>query len=86
MNVDSLVRRYYWVVICGLLGVAAYFPASGVGELVASSLATGPINKPRLATLPPQPSKLKRGRPILKRNPFDSETGPTTPHTTRWRR
>jgi general secretion pathway protein C len=77
VNFDSNLKRYFPAVVCGLLALAAYFQASGIGELVGSTLGDAP------ATAPPRGpgSRLKAkaradGKPILARNPFDSITGP----------
>lgn len=77
MNVDRAIKRFFPVIICSLIAVAAYFQASGVGELVASSISEAPAPKPVVG----RSSSFSRGpqksaKPILARNPFDSITGP----------
>ncbi|HHH28292.1 MAG TPA: general secretion pathway protein GspC [Polyangiaceae bacterium] len=77
MNVDRVIKRFFPVIVCVMIAVAAYFQASGVGELVASSIGEAPAPKPPAGRAP----SLSRGpqksaKPILARNPFDSVTGP----------
>jgi general secretion pathway protein C len=76
MNLDAQLKRFFPVVICGFIALAAYFQASGVGELVASSISDAPVSKPKLASSPPLRTDPKTAKPILARNPFDSVTGP----------
>ncbi|WP_437677864.1 type II secretion system protein GspC [Sorangium sp. So ce131] len=76
-----LLKRHLGVALGLMVALAAYFQASGIGHLVASSVAA----------LPPPVLPGHRGRPlgaraeqdhatsaalILSRNPFDSVTGP----------
>lgn len=84
MGIDAILKRYFPAVVCLLIAVAAYFQASGMGELVASSALLDP------SSMPPPPPAPKGGSghssqssertinagPILSRNPFDSLTGP----------
>jgi general secretion pathway protein C len=84
MGLDSKLKRYFPAVICVLIAMAAYFQASGMGELVASSALLDP------SSMPPPPPAPRAGLPlggadgersfsadpILSRNPFDSVTGP----------
>ena len=83
MGFDAIFKRYFAAVVCLFIGVAAYFQASGMGALVASSVALDP------SALPAAPPLLARAAPaatsqdhtttaaaILSRNPFDSQTGP----------
>lgn len=85
MGFDATLKRYFPVVICLLIALAAYFQASGMGQLVASSVALDPSSMPQ-APKPPSHS-LNAGlatkdehstsaAPIIGRNPFDSVTGP----------
>lgn len=84
MGFDLLLKRYFPVVICLLIGIAAYFQASGVSQLVAGTIADGaPEVKAspsrRLGSLSSAPiGARKSADPILERNPFDSITGPLT--------
>lgn len=84
MGLDAILKRYFPIVICFLVATAAYFQASGMGQLVAGSVLLDP------SAMPPPPPMPKSGSahtpgasdrstnagPILARNPFDSVTGP----------
>ncbi len=85
MGFDALLKRYFAVALCALIGIAAYFQASGMGQLVASTVALDP------SAVPAAPMPVGRKVPaaaasvaehttsaaaILSRNPFDSVTGP----------
>jgi general secretion pathway protein C len=84
MGFDAVIKRYFPAVVCLLIAVAAYFQASGIGELVASSVALDPSSMPTTTT----PSRITTvggtsreehstsAAPIIGRNPFDSVTGP----------
>ncbi|XXT19791.1 type II secretion system protein GspC [Sorangium sp. So ce429] len=84
MGIDAILKRYFPWVLGVLIALAAYFQASGMGQLVASSVAVD-------APPPPPPSPPPRAGgfgssantdhatsagAILSRNPFDSVTGP----------
>lgn len=84
MGFDAIFKRYFAAVVCLLVGVAAYFQAAGMGQLVASTVALEPSAIPSAT-----PRAAPRGTPapagtehatnaaaILSRNPFDSVTGP----------
>ncbi|AUX27763.1 general secretion pathway protein GspC [Sorangium cellulosum] len=83
MGIDAILKRYFPWVIGVLIALAAYFQASGMGQLVASSVAVdappAPPPPPRrpgsLASTVNQDHATSAG-PILSRNPFDSVTGP----------
>jgi general secretion pathway protein C len=83
MGIDALLKRFFPAVVLLLVGIAAYFQASGLGQLVASSVAVDPSSIPaaappkRAATPPPaNTDHSTNGAVILSRNPFDSTTGP----------
>src|SRR5262245_55474350 len=83
MGFDAIFKRYFAVVVCLLIGVAAYFQASGMGHLVASSVALDPSALPATPPAPPRAAPAPAGQDhttsaaaILSRNPFDSVTGP----------
>ncbi len=84
MPFDTLLKKYFSVVILGLVALAAYFEASGAMQLVGAALApdetTLASRSPGagdLAALNQQPrDEQKSAEPILSRNPFDSVTGP----------
>jgi general secretion pathway protein C len=80
---DPLFRKYFPAIVLVLVAVAAYFQASGANELVgAAFIAAAP------SAAPADPSRgssavaaieHSSGEAILKRNPFDSVTGPLDP-------
>ncbi len=84
MGIDALLKRFFPAVLLVLVGIAAYFQASGLGQLVASSVAVDPSAMPsagppvkHLPTPPPaNTDHATSGAAILSRNPFDSATGP----------
>jgi general secretion pathway protein C len=84
MGLDALLKRYFPAAVCFLIAIAAYFQASGLGQLVATTVALDPSAVPTAA--PPQfksaglagsnPDHVTSAKDILARNPFDSVTGP----------
>jgi general secretion pathway protein C len=84
MGFDALAKRYSAVVVCLMLAVAAYFQASGLGQLVGVLLAPADMvpaargATPRVAAAPRDPDRDTSAAAILDRNPFDSVTGPLT--------
>jgi general secretion pathway protein C len=84
MGLDAILKRYFPVAICVLVATAAYFQASGMGQLVAGSVLLDPSAMPPPppapksggANAPSGPERVTNGAPILGRNPFDSVTGP----------
>lgn len=84
MGLDANLKRYFPAVVCLLIAVAAYFQASGIGELVASSVALDPSAVPTAQPAPRPVTTSAAAReehstsaaPIIARNPFDSVTGP----------
>lgn len=86
MGFDAILKRYFVVVILGLLALAAYFQASGVMQCAGSRLAVDakaiaappPTGTPSVArrTTPSTLTGTKSAKPIIERNPFDSVTGP----------
>jgi general secretion pathway protein C len=84
MGLDAIFKRYFPVVICILVAAAAYFQASGMGQLVAGTVLLDPSAMPPPPPLPKggsshAPGAVERATnagPILARNPFDSVTGP----------
>jgi general secretion pathway protein C len=84
MGLDAILKRYFPVVICVLVATAAYFQASGMGQLVAGSVLLDPsaipppppAPKSGTANSPSGPERVTNAAPILARNPFDSVTGP----------
>lgn len=83
MGFDALFKRYFAIVLCILIGAAAYFQASGMGQLVASSVALDPSAVPAAPPVAPRAAgsaatheHATSASAILARNPFDSVTGP----------
>src|SRR4029077_11599214 len=83
MGFDAIFKRYFAAVVCLLIGVAAYFQASGMGQLVASSVSLDPSALPaaprpaqKAAVAAANPDHATNATAILARNPFDSVTGP----------
>jgi general secretion pathway protein C len=84
MGLDAILKRYFPVVICLFVATAAYFQASGMGQLVAGSVLLDPSAMPPpppmpkggAAHTPGTPERSSNAGPILSRNPFDSVTGP----------
>lgn len=84
MGFDAIFKRYFPALLCLLIGVAAYFQASGMGQIVAASIALDPSATP-VAQASPRPVPQAAGvnqdhttsaGAIISRNPFDSVTGP----------
>src|SRR6185369_696083 len=46
MGFDAIFKRYFPVVVCLLIGMAAYLQASGMGQLVVSAVALDPSAVP----------------------------------------
>src|SRR5712671_1954570 len=83
MGFDAIFKRYFAAVVCLLIGAAAYFQASGMGQLVASTVALDPSALPaappapaRAAPAPASTDHTSNASAIISRNPFDSVTGP----------
>ncbi|HLV68101.1 MAG TPA: type II secretion system protein GspC [Polyangiaceae bacterium] len=83
MALDSLLRKYYLLVVLSLIATAAYFQASGATELFGAALLTPTGSKGQVlapSTPPALPRREPRSaEPIIDRNPFDSVTGPLHP-------
>jgi general secretion pathway protein C len=83
MALDKLLKRHFWAVILLLVGIAAFFDAQGIMQVVGASLgadakqlAAPPVvarNAPGPLSASPHATGAEA---ILHRNPFDSETGP----------
>ncbi|MEB2311033.1 MAG: general secretion pathway protein GspC [Sorangiineae bacterium] len=81
MAFDALLKRWFTLVVLGLVAVMAYFQASGATQLLGAALGAGEgLTAPPAAPQPPDPMAAsganKSAEPILDRNPFDSVTGP----------
>src|SRR6476659_5281712 len=82
MPLDQIFRRHFWSLLTVLAGVAAFFGAHGMTQLVgaviavdATQLATPPLLESAAASTARAPRSLDSTR-ILARNPFDSQAGP----------
>lgn len=79
MAFDALFKKYFSLVVLGLVALVAYFQASGTMALVGASL-TEPAASTEAVAAAPKPRAPPRARrtaePLIKRNPFDSVTGP----------
>jgi general secretion pathway protein C len=84
MKLDKILKRHFWGVILSFVVVAAFFHAQAVTQIIGFRLAP---DEKELAAIPPPsrhppiPGATAGGRDlsalaILKRNPFDSVTGP----------
>lgn len=85
MGLDTLLKRYFPVVVLALIGLAAWFQAAGMSRWVgsrfavdASSLAVAPggASQPGAAAPAASDPHSRSGEAIISRNPFDSITGP----------
>ncbi len=82
MSLDGQLKRFFPLVILSLLAVTAYFQASGIGQLIGTTVMG--TEDAATATAPPvirANTPNKTGKPILRRNPFDSVTGPLDGNT-----
>ncbi len=84
MGFDALAKRYSTLVICLMLGVAAYFQASGLGNLLSVLIAPASAVPPGRRFVSSFAAALgsdrdTRANAILDRNPFDHVTGPLHP-------
>ncbi len=87
MGLDTILKRYFPLIILGLIAIAAYFQAAGVSRWVGGRFA---VDAPTLVAVPSASSSShsaapasslaelhsRSGEAILGRNPFDSVTGP----------
>ena len=76
MTFDTTLKRFFPAIVCVLIAMAAYFQASGIGDIVGSAISDTPASKPVSKAVPFSKPKSKSAKPILARNPFDSVTGP----------
>lgn len=79
MGLDSLLKRFFPLVLGTLLFLVAYLQASGVAELVGAKIVgneTAPLPVANAHPLAKQDLSDKSAGAILARNPFDSITGP----------
>jgi general secretion pathway protein C len=86
MGLDTLLKRYFALVILGLIAAGAYFQASGASRWIgtrfavdANALAASPASSGSNAAAPASGAAdihSRTGEAIVRRNPFDSVTGP----------
>ena len=83
MAFDKLLKRYFWAVILSLVGLAAFFDAQGIMQIVGASLgadaqqlAAPPLLSREVPGVGSTLSHVTNADAILHRNPFDSVTGP----------
>lgn len=78
MAFDALFKKYFTLVVLGLVALAAYFQASGTTALLGASLTPPPSSAVApVAAAPTVPHAARRtAQPLIHRNPFDSVTGP----------
>jgi general secretion pathway protein C len=86
MGLDTLLKRYFALVILGLIAAAAYFQASGASRWIgsrfavdANALAAAPASSAHSAAAASSSAgevHSRSGDAIVRRNPFDSVTGP----------
>ncbi len=78
MGLDGQLKRFYPLILCACIAIAAYFQSSGIGQIVVSTIVGGtePAPVTPVASPPGAAATSKTGQPILARNPFDSVTGP----------
>jgi general secretion pathway protein C len=86
MSFDAILKKYFPAVLLALVGVAAYFQASGVTQIVGTALA---IDEKALVAAGPMATRAgaaasssyhqTSARKIIERNPFDSVAGNLNP-------
>ncbi len=84
MAFDALVKRFFPVIVLGLIAFAAYFQSAALTSIVASAIFDSAPATPVTDDKTPKPvatatsdaPEPKTAEPILSRNPFDSQTGP----------
>src|SRR5262245_33316965 len=79
MGLDAKLKRFFPLLLCFSIAIAAYFQAAGIGQLVVSAVVGGtePSAAPETMPAADAPARpAKDGKAILARNPFDSVTGP----------
>lgn len=75
---DALFKKHFLLVVLGLVALVAYFQASGTMALLGAALTAPSAQPPTTAALPVAARALQHrsAEALIKRNPFDSETGP----------
>lgn len=83
MAFDALLKKYFLVVLLGLIALSAYFEAKGATQLFGAALlmpaaSSAPGGVPAPAVTIPQ-REPRTAEPLIERNPFDSVTGSLHP-------
>jgi general secretion pathway protein C len=82
MGLDAIIKRYFPIIVCLLIGICAYFQARGFSQILAASVVADPEPPPPSALAPKNPAAAANtphaasAETILSRNVFDSVTGP----------
>ena len=76
MKFDANAKRYWPLIVCAMIGLAAYFQASAIGSLVSASIGGEPHVPELDASGDNTDGPVVDAAPILSRNPFDSSAGP----------
>jgi general secretion pathway protein C len=78
MGFDAQLKRFFPLILAAFIALAAYFQASGIGQVVVSAIVgTSPAAGSATPIAPlPSSGPPRSGNPILARNAFDSVTGP----------
>lgn len=76
MGLDRYLKRFYPLILLGMIGCAAYFQASGIGQMLGAAVAEPPMAVRAQSGSAALETRDMSGHPILARNPFDSITGP----------
>jgi general secretion pathway protein C len=79
MGLDAQLKRFYPLILAAFIAIAAYFQASGIGQVVVSAIVGTPGPAVTASPISAPPAGVlanKTGKPILARNAFDSVTGP----------
>jgi general secretion pathway protein C len=79
MSLDIYAKKFFGGIVALFLALAAYFQASAASQLVGAGLIgsnSAPLPPEARVTTPDVRSQRPDATPIIKRNPFDSTTGP----------
>jgi general secretion pathway protein C len=83
MAFDQLLKKNFWAVLLVLIAIVAFLNARGITQLIGASLAADekqlarvPLSARGAAAPIEAPFHTTSAKPILDRNPFDSQTGP----------
>jgi general secretion pathway protein C len=81
---DALLKKYFLVVLLGLIALSAYFEAKGATQLFGAALlmpapSAAPARGALTPSLPVPQREPRTAEPLIERNPFDSVTGSLHP-------